>query len=396
MHGRGGVQPGPRPRRPVRGAAASAQARGLPTLRPDDSHCVLPDLRQHPSDSADHDRLCDRGAEAPWGSGGVKSSVELGGGAGQPYANFTASVASVSQDHTIAVTRLAVRDLVENLAERERLASEVYLVHFDGGLEGLGGNAEVALRAEKTANLQLLLRENYPAARLWTGMEWTASPDEADALNGYSETTWREGDRPTDISVLGSDHLDVLGSHGLAPASLYPSTYVLHFKMVAMAAYLAPKPKPPPPPPPPPPPSPPPPSPPPPPPLVVEKDDGVLLGLSLEIVAGAGSGIFVVLVAAAICCCRRRRRRRQRILQTLPDDDTDIEDEDVPEVERGSAEAGGYGQLRALSRGPPEPQYSSSHFNPFADNQVSLPSFGQQTNQEARTLRDMLLSSNRS
>ena len=83
-------------------------------------------------------------------------------------------------------------------------------------------------------------------------------------------------------------------------------------------------------------------------------------------------------------------------MQTLPDDDTDIEDEDVPEVERGSAEAGGYGQLRALSRGPPEPQYSSSHFNPFADNQVSLPSFGQQTNQEAGTLRDMLLSSNRS
>ena len=81
-----------------------------------------------------------------------------------------------------------------------------------------------------------------------------------------------------------------------------------------------------------------------------------------------------------------------RILQGN-DDDTDIEDEEIPVVERrrsNDEEYGQYGQLQALasSSSPSRSQYSSSHFNPFASNQVNLSMHGREEN---RTLRDMLL-----
>ena len=118
------------------------------------------------------------------------------------------------------------------------------------------------------------------------------------------------------------------------------------------------------------------------------------MGLELVMFIGIASGAFVLIVGALVCCClRKRKKRRQRILQSAADGDTDIEDVDVPEVERRQ-DGGSYGQLQILSGqepSAPEPQYSSSHFNPFASNQVRLP-FGQ-SSQENRTLRDMLLQS---
>ncbi|UPR02388.1 hypothetical protein HOP50_09g57140 [Chloropicon primus] len=309
---------------------------------------------------------------------------------GGSYANVTTEFAAAAMQHSMVLTQVHVPSLVDNIKDRNRLVSDLYLLHYESGMQSIADVSTIGVRASKTANLQLQLQEMYPTVRLWNGNSWVEGSVEG-SPNGLFQGTWVAGAKPTDSSVLNANSLDVSSKHSVELGSLYSSTYTLHYKMLAFGAYMVDTPKPPPPPPPPPPPSPPPPSPPPPPPPVLKEDDEVVLGLSLEIVIGVSAGIFVVIATTVFCCCCKKKKRRQRILHSAADDDTDIEDEDVPEVERGASGAGSpYGQLQVLSRDEDESQYTSSHFNPFASNQVRLP-FAHSSG-ENKTLRDMLLS----
>ena len=115
----------------------------------------------------------------------------------------------------------------------------------------------------------------------------------------------------------------------------------------------------------------------------------------IEIIIGIAAGGAVLLAAAVCCCARRKKRRRHRILQSAAEDDTDIEDEDVPVIERRRSNEMEYGQLQALSSvGPSAPLAPQASFNPFASNQ-GLPFLGS-NNGGNKTLRDMLLQTNRS
>ena len=312
------------------------------------------------------------------------------------HSNFTTSFDSMAASAsftTMAFTHFSAATLFPNLKSVDRMISDLRMIQFEYGFESVQDLTTLGIRADKTLNLELQLKNKYPETRLWNGNQWIASENSV-GHNAAFDGVWTIGAKPTNASVLNDKSLDIQGNHTILPSSLFTSTYALHFKMLVFGAYVEDIPVPPPPPPPPPPPSPPPPSPPPPPPLVIKEKKKDFEEIdSLETILVIAGGAFVLLCIVAVCCCRRSsRRRRLRILQGN-DDDTDIEDEEIPVVERrrsNDEEYGQYGQLQALasSSSPSRSQYSSSHFNPFASNQVNLSMHGREEN---RTLRDMLL-----
>ena len=325
--------------------------------------------------------------------------LDLGtyGAFGAAYANFTSAfVGAGSSFTTMALTRVHVANLIDNVDTKTRVVSDLCMVEFDNGFESVEDVTTLGARALKTSNLQLQLKTMFPVTKLWNGNDWVSSGSGTDAINKAFDGVWAAGAKPTNDSVLTAAALDVVGKHTVESTSLYPSTYSLHFKKIVFGAFMEDIPQPPPPPPPPPPPSPPPPSPPPPPPLVVkEKEDFWDEINKIEIIIGIAAGGAVLLAAAVCCCARRKKRRRHRILQSAADDDTDIEDEDVPVIERRRSNEMEFGQLQALSSvGPSALLAPQASFNPFASNQ-GLPFLGS-NNGGNKTLRDMLLQTNRS